>query len=442
MGLAVDYNIAGRPRAEAMALEQEAIDLLRPLATDLPGVYGATLARTLHNLALDQNDGRDDGAWVSMAEAVGLRRAALDDPYGIGAPELAGALYTLAGFHAEKGEHHRAVAVFEEALELYEYSALPLSAGDLKGQSSTALDLARSYEALGHTTAALTAVKQANAIRRRLSEYAPGLYAESYAASLRDVSDLHRKQDRRIHERIALRHALPLHRELAGVSEEGREGLAICLADLGASYAVSFTTVGRAVTALTEAYELFVSLPYTDVRHERNVAIAARELSGALLKTSRFADAVRIAEHEVRLRRRLLADPEDDHERALYFALLRLAEGRTMVGRPAAAWRTVLEAEEACRLLVGRPGLDPGQAAWFLRTLARAMSLCGRHDVRLAARALEPARRAARICRSLVDREPSNYQNDLRLAVNTLATVLTRLGRHAEAADARLRRGA
>jgi tetratricopeptide (TPR) repeat protein len=444
MGLAVDYSIAGDRRAERMALEQEAIDLLRPLASDLPDVYGSTLARTLHNLAIDHFETEDpDGVWPIMEEAVSLRRAALVDPYGIGMTDLASALQTLAAFHASKGDHRRAVERFEEAIELYERSTLPLSAAELNSQSSTVLELARSYEALGRTTEALTAVKQANAIRRRLSEYAPDLFTEPYAASLRDVSDLHRRQDRRIHERIALRNALPLHRRLAAVSEEGRERLAICLCDLGASYAVSYTTVGRAVTALTEAYELFTSLPVTEVRHERNVVIAARELSGALLKTSRFADAVRVAEHEVRLRRRLLVDDhEDDHEWPLYFAVLRLAEGRTMAGRPAAAWRTVLDAETVSRALLGRPDLTQGQVALLLRTLARAMSLCGRHDLRLAARALEPARRAARICRQLADREPSSYQNDLRLAVTTLATVLTRLGRHAEAAEARLRRGA
>ncbi len=446
MGLAVDYNNAGRPPGDGMALDQEAVDLLRPLAADLPGVYGSTLARTLQNLAIDQFDVQGEGASASIEEAIGHRRAALADPHGVGAPELANALHTLATFHASKGDHRSAVERFEEAIELYERSTLPLSAPELKGRSGTVLELARSYEALGRTAEALTAAKQANTIRRRLSEYAPDLFTETYASSLRDVSDLHRRQDRRIHERIALRHALPLHRKLAGVSEVGREGLAICLADLGASYAASYTTAGRAVTALTEAYELFVSLPVTELRHERNVAIAARELSGALLKTSRFADAVRISEHEVRLLRRLLAedmdDDRDDHEWALYFALLRLAEGRTMAGRPVAAWRTVLEAEESCRALVDRPDLPQNQVAQFLRKLARAMSLCGRHDVRLAARAVEPARRAARICRDLADEEPGDHQFDLRLAVSTLATVLTRLGRHAEAAEARLRRGA
>ena len=443
MGLAVDHNLAGRPTAEVMALEQEAIDLLRPLASDLPDVYRSTLARTLHNLAIDQFEAQDEGAWAAIEEVIDLRRAGLQEPLGIGAPELAGAVHTFATFHVDRGDHSVAVTLLEWALELYEDSTLPLSAGELRSQSGTALELARSYRALGRMAEALTAAKQANAIRRRLSEYAPSIYLEPYATSLRDISDLHRSLDHRIHERIALRHALSRHRRLARDSDEGREGLAICLADLGASYAVSWTTVGRAVTALTEAYELFVSLPVTEPRHERNVAIAAGQLSGALLKTSRFADAVRIAEHEVRLRRRLLVeDEEDDHEWALYFALLRLAEGRTMAARPAAAWRTVLEAEEACRTLVERPDLTQVQVALFLRTLARAMSLCGRHDVRLAARALAPARRAARICRGLADKEPGNYQIDLRLAVSTLVTVLTRLGRHAEAADVRLRRGA
>lgn len=401
------------------------------------------MAQALHNLSWDQfEEGDHPAALAAIEEAVEHRRAVARNPYGIGVPELASSVGALAYFHAAVGDRPAAVARFEEALASYAGATLPLSASELRARSGIALDLAQSYEALGRTADALTAASEAAVIRRRLSEYGPGLYTEGYATSLRDVSTLHRRHDRRIQERIVLRHALLIHRRLARAGEAKSEGLAICLADLGSSYAASWPTADRAVAALTEAYELFLALSTGEPRQDENVAISCVNLARALLMTSRFPEAVRIADHEVRFRRRLMVADRDGQEWPLYSALLRLAEGLTMAGRPAAAWSVALDAEEICRELVDRPGRAPAQQALLLRGLARTVSLCGRHDVRLAARALEPARRAARLCRGLVDREPGRYQADLRLALATLVTVLTRLGRHAEAAEVQLRRGA
>ncbi|MFF1630948.1 hypothetical protein, partial [Streptomyces sp. NPDC058272] len=273
------------------------------------------------------------------------------------------------------------------------------------------------------------------------SEYAPSLYTQGYATSLHDGSDLYWKHDRHVAVRILLRQALPLYRRLSDADEEGREGLASCLHDLGSSYATSWATADRAVPPLREAYELRMELSARDATHEEDLANTCAELSRALLKTSRFRDAVRISEHEVRLRRRLIIADRAGHEQPLCHALLRLADGRAMAGDEAAAWRTARQAEEACQALAGRPGEPPDQIAWFLCRLAGTLSLCGRHDGRRAVRAVEPARRAVRLYRRMVDQDPSR-QADLRWAVSRLATVLDRLGRHAEATDVQLRRGA
>lgn len=229
---------------------------------------------------------------------------------------------------------------------------------------------------------------------------------------------------------------------LARVTEEGREGLAWCLHDLGTSYATSRATADRAVTSLREAYELRVQLSAGDARHEEELADTCAQLARALLMTSSFHEAVRIAEHEVSLRSRLLGTNRARHERPLCFALLRLAEGRASAGNEAEAWRTALQAEQACLTLVDRPGEPQAERALLLCRLARALSLCGRRDWSRAARAQRPARRAVRIYRRLVDQDPSAHQADLTRALNTLTRVLERLGRHAEAIDVQLRRGA
>ncbi|WSQ09603.1 serine protease [Streptomyces sp. NBC_01231] len=445
MGLAVDYSAASRPRGETMALEREAIELVRPLVGELPGVHRSTLAQTLHNLALGQSqEGDAAAARESIREAIEHRRALARDPHGVAVPGLARSVSVLAGFHERTGDNAAAAEGFEEALEIYAHAPLPLNASNLNAQSGTALDLARAYDALGRPTEAAAPLSQALAIRRRLSEYAPSLYTEGYASSLHDGSYLYWKHGRPVAERILLRQALPHHRRMARDSEEGREWLAICLHDLGASYARSSVTVHRAVPALREAYELRVELAARDARYEAGLAATCTELAGAFLWTSRFRDCVPIAEHSVRLRRKLLIADPDSQEQPLCYALLRLAQAQAMAGHALAAWRTVLEAEELSRALTDRPGRSPEQNAFLLRQLAQALSLCGRHDFRRAVRAVEPARRAARIFRNLVDQDPhqAQAQANLRGALTLLARVLDRIGRHDEAIEAQMRRGA
>ncbi|MFE2757514.1 tetratricopeptide repeat protein [Actinosynnema sp. NPDC059335] len=441
LGLAVEVG-ADSP-GEAMALEHEAIALVRPLAADLPEVHLPELGTLLHNLALDLFDlGRHAAAREAIEEAVEHRRTLADDPYGLEVPRLAQSIYTLGWFEAYEGDHRAAVERFTETLALYANAVVPLSASHLRHQSATALALAQSYAALGRTDDALRTVVEAGAVRRRLSEYAPSLYAEGYAESLRDLADLYRSRGQRIPERIVLRHALPIYRHLARADAQGREKLAWCLHELGASYGVRWSTGERAVVTLREAHDLLAELPSRTVEQDGLLARIRADLVGALLLTSRFTEAVRVAEQGVRLLRRLsVADPEG-HRWSLYFALLGLSRGLVMAGDPAAARRAVLDAEELGRVLVSRPDRTPAQVALVNVRLARTLSLCGRHDIRLVLRALEPARRAARLNRRLVDRNPHEHQAALEEAVGTLVTVLTQLGRHAEAAEARWRRGA
>ncbi|MFJ2211801.1 tetratricopeptide repeat protein [Streptomyces sp. NPDC101062] len=445
MGLAVDYSVASRPYGEVVALELEAKELLRPLAGEAPEAHGSTLSQILHNLAWGHsNEGDHAAAQEFIREAIEHRRALARAPYGVADPRLAHSVSALATFHARRGDHRAAVETFEEALEIYAHAPLPLSASNLNAQSGTALDLALAYDALDRRTDAVAPLGQSLAILRQLSEYAPGFYAEGYALSLLDGAYLYRRLGRPVAERILLRQALPHHRRLSRDSEEGREWLALCLHNLGTSYARSWTTEERAVRALREAYELRVELSAGKASHEANLADTCAELAYAFLETSRFRDCVPVAEHEVRLRRKLLVADRDGQEQPLAHALLRLAEGQAMAGPLATAWRTVRQAEEVCQVLADRPGRPPDQVALLLKRLAHTVSLCGRHDWRRAVRAVEPARQAVRIYQGLVDQDPDNAQAqaNLRWTLIVLARVLDRIGHHDEALDVQLGRGA
>lgn len=247
--------------------------------------------------------------------------------------------------------------------------------------------------------------------------------------------------DRPVAERILLRQALPLYRRLSDVTEHGRQSLADCLHYLGASYLRSRVT-DRAASRLWQAYELFAELAAEDAKHEERLADTCADLGPALQRTGRFHDSIHIAEHEVRLRRQLsVADPAGQ-QRPLCLGLLRLAYGQAMVGNDATSWRTALQAQEVCRALTVRPGEPSAASAWLLHRLAETLSLCGRHDWHRAVRAMEPARRAVRIYRRLVDQDIHRYKADLTTAVTTYTTVLERLGRHAEALDVQRRNGA
>jgi hypothetical protein len=253
------------------------------------------------------------------------------------------------------------------------------------------------------------------------------------ADALYDLSEWYWRHDRPVAERILLRQALPLYRRVAHADPKQRGNLASCLHHIGASYLNSLLA-DRAVATLWQAYELRVALAATDDDEVAPLATTCAQLCRALQMTSRFRESIRIAEHEVRLRRER-SSPDND----LYFALVRLARGQAMVGEVAAAWRTALDVEELCQALADD---EPPTVAWRQLGLAGVLSLCGRHDVRRAARAEGPARAALRSYRRLVDQEPSYHQANLKSAVATLVTVLERLGRHAEAVDVTHRIGA
>ncbi|HEV7651065.1 MAG TPA: trypsin-like peptidase domain-containing protein [Actinophytocola sp.] len=445
LGLTVDYGFAPGPRDDEIALMLEAIGLLRPLAADLPGVHRPDLAQLLRNLACSQREDQDyPAARNSIDEAIELRRAEARGSYGLAVPRLAQSLSILGTIHARTGDHREAARTYLEALETFGHAPLPLTAEEQRSQSDTAYDLADSYEALGRAADALAAQNDAIAILSRLSEYAPNLYTQNYASALFDQSNLYWRQQRPVAARIRLRQALPRYRRLARVTENGTQWLAYCLYNLGTSYGESLTTAERAVAPLREAYELQAGLAAGDARHEPDLAYTCSQLARALARTGRFAESARIAAHGVRLQRRLLVADPDGREVALCHVLLRLAEGRAMAGHRAAAWRTAREAEETCLALADRAEKPPAEIAQILSRLARAISLCGRHDLRLAARAEAPARRAVRLSRELTDRFPgdSGCQNELRRAVTTLARVLEQLGRHTDAVDVQRRRGA
>ncbi|NUR00844.1 MAG: trypsin-like peptidase domain-containing protein [Streptomyces sp.] len=443
LGLALSYAGASRPPVESLTLECEAIALLTPLAEELPEVHRSSLAQLLHNRACSHSDDGDrEAALKTMGEAIEHRTVLARDSYGINASGLAHSVSMRARFLAGAGDHRAAVEGFEEALRIYANSELPLSVNDLSSQSATTLRLAFSYDVLGRSADVLAALDQSLAIQSRLSTFAPTLYTESHATGLHDASDLYRRHNRQVPRRILLRQAVPLYRRQARDQEEGRVGLASCLHDLGTSYALSWTTAERAVSRLREAYELRVELSAGEpARHEVHLADTCAELCLALLRTSRFPEALRVAEHEVSLRRRLLVTAPDGQQRPLCFALLRLADSRVMAGQAGAAWRTALEAEDACRSLTARPGEAPEKTAWLLHLLGGTLSLAGRHDVRLAARGVEPSRRAVRLYRKLADQDP-DWQVPLARAVSGFARVLDRIGRHSEATEVRLRRGA
>jgi hypothetical protein len=86
-----------------------------------------------------------------------------------------------------------------------------------------------------------------------------------------------------------------------------------------------------------------------------NLADACEQLSGALVTTRRFQDAVDIAHRGLRLRLRLSDNNKATQAPFVCSALLRLAQAQTMAGGVEKGWATALLAERACRLLIAGP---------------------------------------------------------------------------------------
>ncbi|MGW4485502.1 trypsin-like serine protease [Amycolatopsis sp. NPDC004368] len=444
LGLSVSLEDDDRDRR--MQLTREAMALLEPLSEDLPAVHERPLSQLWHNLACDQRANRElDGALDSIGRAIELR--AREAGVGTAITNHAHSLQIRGRIHRDAERFPEALDTFAEAHRITDRALGGLSPGAIKVRADITLDLAWAYFGLRRPADAVTALDRAITEFRKLTDHAPEVYTAYYAGALHDQADVLANYDRTAQARTRWRQAIAHYRRVTDAEEWVTESLALALLDLGLGYTSRASTVGRAVAPLREALRRWTSLASRNPAHRMRLADTCAYLSRALIMTGQFADAVPIVEHEISVRRELLADGEDRADLWLCHALLRAAESRATTGRGDDAWEAVLEAQRRCRAAVR--GSPTDVQAFLFHRLARAANLCARLDRYSpesawgkAMLAEQSAGRAVALYREGVD-DSGNIRDQglLNESVTLLAEILKRLGRHWEAVDVEHRRG-
>lgn len=444
--LGLSVSLEDDDRSRKMGLTQEAIDLLVPLAQDLPTVHGGSLSQLWHNLACYQRDMADfDDALESIGRAIELRKRATGT--GTALANHAASLHIRAGIYHDTGRYQDELDTLAEAHRITDHALGGLSPGEIKVHGDIAADLGWAYFNQERPREAVTALNQAIAEFAALAAHAPDIYTAYYAAALHNQAAVLAEYDHDALARTRWRQAIGHYRQATDAEEWVTESLARALHDLGSSYKSRATTAGLAVAPLREAHLRWTSLASHNPAHKVRLADAGAHLSRALTMTGRFADAVQVAEHEVSVRREVLAAGGDHADLWLCHALLRLSEAQVMTGMVDDARDTLLDARRRCQT-AARDESAQAQAFLFHR-VARALNLCARFEWsspqsarRNAILAEQFARRAVILYRQLVD-DSGNIQYPLAMynSVTLLAEILKRLGRHWEAADVEHRRG-
>lgn len=187
-------------REDALAAEQEAIELYRALAAADPGAFTPSYAMTLSNLSVSLSDlGRRKEALVMAREAVELRRALAAAQPGAFTPHLATSLNNLANRLSNVGHGEEALAVGQEAVELYRALAAAQPDAFTSYLAMSLNNLAGNLRALSRPQDALAAAQESVDFRRALAATRPDAFTPSLATSLVNLanclSDLGRRED-------------------------------------------------------------------------------------------------------------------------------------------------------------------------------------------------------------------------------------------------------
>ncbi|WP_308190568.1 tetratricopeptide repeat protein [Streptomyces sp. HPF1205] len=253
------------------------------------------------------------------------------------------------------------------------------------GESVNALSLR--LAALGQHEEALTAIREAVAIRRRLAAERPDLYEDDLAKSLNNLALRLGEFDRTEEALDAVREAVAIRRRL--VARRPEQYLQALSANLG-NLSTRLVAEGRdeeALAAVEEAVEirrrLAESVPDAALPA---LAFSLNNLAVRLGTMDRREEALAAITEAVAIRRRLAAVRPVVHEPHLATSLSNLASRLSAVGRHEEAVAAVGEA------VLIRRRLAAHQPAMFTRALAKALRKQARH---LAALGRDEEARAA-----------------------------------------------
>jgi tetratricopeptide (TPR) repeat protein len=304
--LGVQLSRVGREE-EAVAAEQQAVKILRPLAQRDPALE-PYLAESLNDLGVDLSAvGQKDQAWIATGQAVEIyRRLAAINP-AIFEPDLANSL-SNEGFDAwAAGQQEWAVAIEQESVEIYRRLARANPAAFEPDLAHTLSRLGILLSLVGRRGEALAAEQQAVEIRRRLAAENPAAFEPGLAISLNNLGLRLSEMGRRGEALAAAQQAVEIRRRLAADNPAAFEpGLARSLwasASVRVELQHDFPGALRAVEeAVGRFRRLVAARPAVFVRDLREVLGTQADVLDGLGRTGE-AD---------KIRRRLATEDLDD----------------------------------------------------------------------------------------------------------------------------------
>jgi tetratricopeptide (TPR) repeat protein len=419
------------------ALADAHLILVRRISEMLPpGAELAETARWQHRLGLlnaQVGQYTDALRWTGQA-ALSYRQLWQDHPDRY-ASDLAEVLTKLGTHLFELGRPSESVAPIEEAVAIRRQLA-DADPDHYLGQLAESLNnLSIALNDVGRADEALSATTEAVVIRRQLADADPDHYLGQLAGSLNNLGIRLYVLDR-VHEAVLTgREAVAIQRRLAGTNPDRHLGvLAQCLTNAG-GFIQDDGEPEQALPYLQEAVMIHRQLAAEHPgRYLGRLAASLDNLSNILEGLHQSQDAIPHSEEALAIRRRLAESNPDRYQPDVANSLTNLASRLLDLARPDDALPKLDEAVTIRRRLAEiSPDRYQADLAESLTYLSLALS-----KTRRGREALLSAEEAITLYRGLTDTERRSghpHLAGLAKPMTALASVLTALGRGAEAAD-------
>jgi hypothetical protein len=373
---------------DALAPIEEAVAIRRELAQDRPDAFEPDLAMSLNNQSLIlKNLGRPEEGLTAAEESVSIRRRLVQGRPDV-FPALAASLNNQSLCLADLGRREEALATAQESTHIYRALAqiwpdayLADLATSLNNQSNWLADLRRREEALAP-------IEEGTRIYGALAYARPDAYLPAFAHSLYNLSTRLSSLGRR-------------EQALAAVSE-----------------------AARIYRSLTQAHP---------GAYRAELATSLNQLSTCLVSVERLDEGLAAAEESVALHRNLAQENPSAFLPGLAVSLHNQCLCLLPMGRQTEALASIKEAATIRRDLARD---RPDAYRPYLALSLRIQSTC-QYRVEQQAEALASIEESTHIYRALAQAYPDTFSSELTAALEQLAQLLDRLGRTAEAVEAR-----
>lgn len=204
-------------------------------ARQLAGATSEDRARLLNNLGIHQSElGQPEQAFVSMAEAIDIRRKLAKKRPDAFLPDLAMSLNNLGPVQSALGQREQALASTAEAVDIRRKLAKERPDAFLPNLAMSLNNLSPMQSALGQREQALASAAEAVDIRRKLAKEQPDAFLQDLATSLNNLGNSQSELGQRAHALASTAEAVDIRRKLAkGRPDTFLPALAASLNNLG-----------------------------------------------------------------------------------------------------------------------------------------------------------------------------------------------------------------